>query len=141
MNFETVYIEEDTKEDKNTIDILGRIKFKNLIYCNSYSEIFNPQNQNFRIQKIKPSIILAKKKENFIMNTPKDFTIGFKENYYFSHMLNCIYDCKYCYLQGMLNSANYLIFVNYEDFFDSIKREVNRNNENTCFFQDMIVIV
>ena len=54
MNFETVYIEEDTKEDKNTIDILGRIKFKNLIYCNSYSEIFNPKNQNFRIQKIKP---------------------------------------------------------------------------------------
>ena len=27
MKFETVYIEEDTKEDKNTIDILGRIKF------------------------------------------------------------------------------------------------------------------
>ena len=28
MNFETVYIEEDTKEDKNTIDILGRISLK-----------------------------------------------------------------------------------------------------------------
>ena len=54
MNFETVYIEEDTKEDKNTIDILERIKFKNLVYCNSYSEIFNPQNQNFRIQKNEP---------------------------------------------------------------------------------------
>ena len=35
MNFETVYVEEDTKKDKNTIDILGRIKFKNLIYCDS----------------------------------------------------------------------------------------------------------
>ena len=123
MNFETVYIEEDTKEDKNTIDILGRIKFKNLIYCNSYSEIFNPQNQNFRIQKIKPSIILAKKKENFIMNTPKDFTIGFKENYYFSHMLNCIYDCKYCFLQGMFNSANFVIFTNFDDFISEIKKK------------------
>ena len=46
------------------------------------------------------------------MNTPKDFTIGFKENYYFSHMLNCIYDCKYCFLQGMFNSANFVIFTN-----------------------------
>ena len=63
MNFETVYIEEDTKEDKNTIDILGRIKFKNLIYCNSYSEIFNPKNQNFRIQKIKPRHNFSQKKK------------------------------------------------------------------------------
>ena len=134
MNFETVYIEEDTKEDKNTIDILGRIKFKNLVYCNSYSEIFNPQNQNFRIQKIKPNIILAKKKKNFIMNTPKDFTIGFKENYYFSHMLNCIYDCKYCFLQGMFNSANFVIFTNFEDFINEIKKKTFNKNHRICFF-------
>ena len=139
MNFETVYIEEDTKEDKNTIDILGRIKFKNLIYCNSYSEIFNPKNQNFRIQKIKPNIILAKKKNNFIMNTPKDFTIGFKENYYFSHMLNCIYDCKYCFLQGMFNSANFVIFTNFNDFINEIIKKSSNKNQKLCFFLDMIV--
>ena len=73
MNFDTVYIEEDTRNDKNTIDILGRIKFKNLIYCNSYSEIFNPKNQNFRIQKIKPNIILAKKKKKFFNENSKRF--------------------------------------------------------------------
>ncbi len=134
MNFETVYIEEDTKDDRNTIDILRRIKFKNLIYCNNYSEIFNPKNQNFRIQKIKPSIILAKKKKNFIMNTPKDFTIGFKENYYFSHMLNCIYDCKYCFLQGMFNSANFVIFTNFDDYFNQIKKKTLNKNHNLCFF-------
>ena len=63
MNFETVYLEEDTKNDKNTIYILERIKFENLIYCKNYSEIFNPKNQNFRIQKKRPSVILAKKKK------------------------------------------------------------------------------
>ena len=134
MKFETVYIEEDTKEDKNTIDILGRIKFKNLIYCKSYSEIFNPQNQNFRIQKVNPNIILAKKKKNFIMNTPKDFTIGFKENYYFSHMLNCIYDCKYCFLQGMFNSANFVIFTNFYDFINEIKKKSSNKSQKLCFF-------
>jgi len=134
MNFETVYIEEDTKEDKNTIDILGRIKFKNLIHCNNYSEIFNPRNQNFRIQKIKPNIILAKKKKNFIMTTPKEFTIGFKENYYFSHMLNCIFDCKYCFLQGMFNSANFVIFTNFNDFINEIKKKTSNKNHKLCFF-------
>ena len=134
MNFETVYIEEDTRNDKNTIDILGRIKFKNLIYCNSYSEIFNPKNQNFRIQKIKPNIILAKKKKNFLMNTPKNFTIGFKENYYFSHMLNCIYDCKYCFLQGMFNSANFVVFTNFNDFINEIKKKALNKSHKLCFF-------
>ncbi len=134
MNFDTVYIEKDTKDDKNTIDILGRIKFNNLIYCNSYSEIFNPKNQNFRIQKIKPNLILAKKKNNFLMKTPKDFTIGFKENYYFSHMLNCIFDCKYCFLQGMFNSANFVVFTNFDDFINEIKKKVLNKNYKLCFF-------
>ena len=39
MNFETVYVEKDTREDKYTLDILKKIKFKNLIYCKNYSEI------------------------------------------------------------------------------------------------------
>ena len=36
-------------------------------------------------------------------------------------MYNCIYDCKYCFLQGLYSSANYLVFVNYEDFLNQIK--------------------
>tara|TARA_B100000963_G_scaffold359939_1_gene388846 strand:+ start:704 stop:1672 length:969 start_codon:yes stop_codon:yes gene_type:complete len=134
MNFETVYVEKDTREDKYTLDILKKIKFKNLIYCKNYSEIFNPRNQNFRIQKMKPNIILAKKRRNFVMNTPRDFTIGFKENYYFSHMLNCIYDCKYCFLQGMFNSANFVVFTNFNDFINEIKKKAFNKSHKICFF-------
>ena len=91
-------------------------------------------NLKLGIQKKFPSLILAKKFNNFILKTPQNFNIGFKNNFYFSHMLNCLYDCKYCYLQGMLNSANYLIFVNYEDFLDSIKKQINFSKKKTCFF-------
>ena len=51
MNFETVYIEEDSEEDQNTIDILRRIKFKNLIYCKNYTEIFNPRSKTLEYRK------------------------------------------------------------------------------------------
>ncbi len=47
--------------------------------------------------------------------------------YYFSHMLNCLYDCRYCFLQGMMQSANYILFVNYEDFGLAIE---NHSNEH-----------
>ena len=49
-------------------------------------------------------------------------------------MLNCIYDCNYCFLQGMFNSAHYVIFVNYEDFFKQIKKKIENINGDSCFF-------
>ena len=36
-------------------------------------------------------------------------------------MYNCLFDCRYCFLQGMYNSSNFVIFVNYEDFFNEIR--------------------
>ena len=134
MKINTLYIEEAAKSHYNTSNIIKRIKYKNIIYCNSYSEVFNSNNQNFRIQKESPSLILAYKKNNFVHKAPKRFTIGFKNNYYFSHLLNCPYDCKYCFLQGMFNSAYYVLFVNYEDFFINIKKIAEKNKDNTCFF-------
>ncbi len=122
MKINTIYIENAAKSHPKTYDIIKRIKYKNIIYCHSYSEVFNSNNQNFRIQKELPSLILAYKKKNFIHKAPEKFTIGFKNNYYFSHLLNCPYDCKYCFLQGMFNSANYVLFVNYEDFYSNIKK-------------------
>ncbi len=134
MKIKNIYIEKQIEKHKNTKRIVKNIKFENIILCDHYSQIFNTSNQSFRIQKKFPSLILAKKENNFIFKTPNGFNIGFKNNYYFSHMLNCPYDCKYCYLQGMFNSANYLVFVNYEDFYSSIKDKINETNETTCFF-------
>ncbi len=133
MKINTVYVENDIKNNTNTLKILQRIEFNEIIYCNKHTEIFNPKNQNFRIQKLQPSLILAKKHKNFILKVPKNFSIGFKKNYYFSHMLNCLYDCSYCFLQGMFYSANYLIYVNYEDFFYEIEKHASKKID-TCFF-------
>jgi len=49
-------------------------------------------------------------------------------------MYNCIYDCKYCFLQGLYSSANYLVFVNYEDFLNQIKNLVTKNKGKSITF-------
>lgn len=134
MNFDNIYLEEEITELTETKRILNNINYQNIVTCKNYKEIFNPKNQNFRIQKLNPSIILAKKKNNFVLETPKNFTIGYKKNFYFSHMFNCIFDCKYCFLQGMFNSPNFVIFVNYYDFIQEIKMIANSTNEKFCFF-------
>jgi len=49
-------------------------------------------------------------------------------------MLNCIYDCRYCFLQGMYQSAHQVVFVNYEDFGDEIERTAAAHGDQPVWF-------
>ncbi|MGR9091394.1 MAG: spore photoproduct lyase family protein, partial [Gammaproteobacteria bacterium] len=76
--------------------------------------------QNFRVQKARPALILAQKSALRLHPVPAGQHLGADHNYYFSHLLNCPFDCRYCFLQGMFSSANYVLFVNYEAFLEDI---------------------
>ena len=118
---DTIYIEQAVSEHHRTQSILARYPSAKKIEIEKYSEVFNPHAQNFRLQKQNPSLILAAKQNKKVLSTPQQYETGGGANYYFSHMLNCLYDCRYCFLQGMYRSASYLVFVNYQDFVDEIK--------------------
>ncbi len=131
----TIYIEKKIRYHDRTLSIISKFKKPRIIYIDKYTEIFNKKNQNFRLQKSDPSLILAYKHDNFVLNAPKGFGIGSTKNFYFSHMYNCIYDCRYCFLQGLYSSANYLLFINYENFLDKINFTIqNHINESITFF-------
>ncbi len=117
---DTVYVEQEVQNHPRVDLILSRLKPKRIISIERYSEIFNRKGQNFRLQKKKPSLILAKKYGDFLHKIPPTFGIGSSNNYYFSHALNCPFDCSYCFLQGMYRSAHFVIFINYEDFQKAI---------------------
>ncbi|GIT63906.1 MAG: hypothetical protein Ct9H300mP22_3060 [Gammaproteobacteria bacterium] len=69
-----------------------------------------------------------------VLASPEGY--GFEEgaSYYFSHMLNCVYDCRYCFLQGMYRSANYVLFINYEDFEAEIESSIKSASAPAVFF-------
>ena len=134
---ENVYIEKAVWDQPRTQQILKRYPKANQVVIDHYGEIFNAHNQNFRLQKRNPALILAAKQNKRVLETPSQYETGGGAHYYFSHMLNCVYDCRYCFLQGMLRSANYLLFVNYEDFVEdltSIARQHEHDQKPTWFF-------
>ncbi|GIS57497.1 MAG: hypothetical protein CM1200mP1_14350 [Candidatus Neomarinimicrobiota bacterium] len=49
---------------------------------------------------------------------------GYKNFYYNTPMLNCLYNCSYCFLQGMYSSANIVVFVNEIDMQAAFKNEI-----------------
>jgi spore photoproduct lyase len=131
---QTLYIEREILDHPRVDSIQRRFPDAAVVTCERYGEVFNPKGQNFRLQKQQPALILARKHDNFVLDAPLSYNIGGKRNYYFSHMLNCIYDCRYCFLQGMYRSANYVLFVNYEDFDTAIAQTATKEDEPAWFF-------
>lgn len=116
-----IYIEEQCRDHPRTQNICARFPRAARVYCEHYREVFNPRSQNFRLQKRRPALILAAKPAGFVLPAPPGYGVGGDRNYYFSHMLNCVYDCRYCFLQGMYRSAHYVLFVNFEDFEATVR--------------------
>ena len=132
--YDFIYIEDAVIDNPRVLSILKRFNKATVVPCSHYGEIFNRKAQNFRLQKKKPALILAKKYNKLVLPTPPEYGIGAKHNYYFSHMLNCLYDCRYCFLQGMYRSAHHVFFVNYEDFELEISKTIESNPNETIHF-------
>jgi len=131
----TVYIEAEVRTHPRTLQILKRLGHVDEVEIDRYGEVFNPKAQNFRLQKSNPALILACKYSGHVLKAPAGYGIGGHNNYYFSHMLNCLYDCRYCFLQGMYNSAHQVVFVNYEDFAEQIEQmALQHQGEPVWFF-------
>lgn len=119
--FDTIYIEENAFKYPLTEHVLKNHTSSNIVTIKNYKNVFNRTNQHLRVQKQHQSLILAVKNSPFLYKGPDVCqNFGFSNFYYTSFLLNCIFDCKYCYLQGMYPSANLTAFVNIDDFKSSI---------------------
>ena len=131
---DTIYIEAAVAGHPRARSVIARYPKARVIECASHQEVFNRRQQNFRIQKARPALILAHKSGPRLHPVPDGQHLGAEHNYYFSHLLNCPFDCRYCFLQGMFTSANYVLFVNYEDFVTEIEQVCAEHSEPVHLF-------
>jgi spore photoproduct lyase len=130
-----IYVEDEVADHWRTHEILARLPDAVRIPCGRYQEVFERENQDFRLQKRRPSLILGRAEPAVVEEAPPGYHLGGRRNFRFAHMLNCIYDCRFCFLQGMNRSAHYVIFVNYEDFMEAIDAKLaEAPEEDTWFF-------
>ncbi len=122
LRFSHIYVEKRVLNDSYVQKILTKFKDAEIIEINHYKDRFNPYYQSFRAQKQAQSLILAKKEAPFIYGASELIQKQDKNFFYTTPMLNCIYDCHYCFLQGMYPSSNLVLFVNFEDFFSEVER-------------------
>ncbi len=132
--FSAIYFETEARDHPRAQAILERYRELPHIECERFGQIFNRKAQNFRMQKRFPALILARKHGRKILPAPAGYGFAADRSHYFSHMLNCIYDCRYCFLQGMYRSAHCVLFVNFEDFAASIRQGIAANPGRQVFY-------
>ena len=115
--FRHIYVEEAALEYPATREIMAKLPGASIIQVRNYLEVFGRANQNFRLQKRFQNLILAVKHDTRVYaGPPYCQNFGSGRFFYSSSVLNCLYDCDYCFLQGMFPSANLTVFVNLEDY-------------------------
>ena len=120
-SFSHIYIEKEAYNRPLTTLICEHFPKAIIIEIDNYRELFNQPRQNWREQKQSQKLILAVKHGNRVHPATEVLpTHSGPPLYYASPVLNCLYDCQYCFLQAMYRSANMVVFVNEEDFYDDV---------------------
>ncbi|MCR5625654.1 MAG: hypothetical protein K6G11_10560 [Lachnospiraceae bacterium] len=127
--FTHIYVEKNIINNENTKQILSKFKNSEVVIIDHYKDIFCRNHQDYRRQATNKNLILAEKQDNHLYKgAPVCQSFGNEHFYYTSNIMNCLYDCEYCYLKGMYDSANIVIFVNLEDTFREIENVLKEHD-------------
>jgi spore photoproduct lyase len=120
--YSRLYIERGARAYPHAQDLLAAFSNRDVIEIASAAELFYRRNQEFALQKRRPALIAAVANEPFLYQTP-DFVGGDSEMpvLYSDQLRNCLFDCSYCFLQGMNQSANLLVQVNTDDYHQAAR--------------------
>lgn len=117
MNKKVLYIEQTLKNNLDIDPIIKKIRPETIEWIDHYKDVLNQRGGSWRVQKRFQSLILAYRKDSFFYEaSPLTHSIDFNHFYYNTLSLNCLYDCEYCYLQGMFNTPHLVMFLNNRDF-------------------------
>jgi len=131
-----VYIEKSVKNLETTKKILSRLwKNTQILEIDHYKNIFD---KSIKDNKISQSIILARSRWTTVLQAPEWYWYT-PYSFFVRFVLNCIFDCKYCYLKWAFKSRIPVIFVNYEEIAEEIQNFIlnfrkNHSTEKICFY-------
>lgn len=135
--FSHVYVEKGVAEHPRTKQILEKLNNTTVIEIDHYKDVFCRKKQSISAQSNAKALILAENTSGCIYEgAPVCQSFGNENFHYCSCMMNCIFDCEYCYLKGMYPSGNLVVFVNLEDIFAELEALLAQKSIYLCVSYD-----
>ncbi len=135
-HFSKIYVE-DGIDESIVKQISQKLPKARIINVPHYKSVFNRSRQNISRQQSGKSLILARATGTLVYKG-SDYcnAFGFDKFYYCSTVMGCLYNCEYCYLQGIYPCANIVAFVNTEDFFRELEEKIADEPALVCCSYD-----
>jgi len=128
--FSRIYVERAACDHRLTGQILDRMSGLPVVEIDDYQELFSRPRQSFSAQKRMPSVILAVKEGRFLYAGSERINSWQQQTVHYNDLIrNCIYDCEYCFLQGLHASAHAVINVNVEDYIAEARRTASASGK------------
>ena len=125
QKFSHIYIESSVVNSGLAEKILSHFPQVKTIVINHYKDIFCRPRQDVRLQKKSPKLILAEQKPPFLYTRAKPcHHLDHNRFFYTTEILNCLFDCEYCFLQGLYPSGNIVIFLNRKELEKAVTKEL-----------------
>ena len=116
--FDNVYVEKGAADDAETVRILERIGCTAPQTIGHYKDVFDLKKNQ---ESCGRNLILAHNPgKHLYEGAPVCQSFGNEHFYYSPGVMNCIYDCEYCFLKGMYPSSDICIFTDIEETFSEI---------------------
>ncbi len=129
------WVEEDIADDPRSRELCKSADKVRLI--KHYKDVFNAKGHCFKEEKKSGSFIVAKNKDALVYpGAPFCQSFGNEHFYYASCVKNCIFDCDYCFLQGLYPCGYPVYFVNLEDYFKELDRLLEKFPVYLCISYD-----
>jgi spore photoproduct lyase len=120
--FSHLYVEEGAMEDPVTKRLLAAFPRAQVVPIAHYKDVFNRRRQNILLQHRCQNLIVAGRREKSVFpGAPVCQSFGNEHFYYCSSVMNCLYDCSYCYLKGMYPSGNLVVFADLDRIFAEVE--------------------
>ena len=128
--FDNVYVEKGTAEDPGTKRILERIGCDAPQLIGHYKDVFDARSGKSPAGR---NLILARNPgKHLYEGAPVCQSFGNEHFYYSPGVMNCIYDCEYCFLKGMYPGSDICIFTDIEETFSEIDALVKEHPVYVC---------
>ncbi len=121
-HFHHIYVEHGAESYGLTERVLGKFPESRIIPIRHYKDLFSRPGQDLPAQRKSRSLVLAVGRSPFLYRGAGVCpSFGNSRFFYSSTVMNCIFDCDYCYLQGMYPSASLVVFVNVQEIFAEVE--------------------
>lgn len=121
--YEVLYIERAAAGYPHGRKLLAGFRGQPIVWIDSYTEVFSRPGQDFQAQKRAPGLVAGVADGPLLYEAPARVCgAGGLPVFYNDQLRNCVYNCDYCFLQGMHASGHTLVFVNSADYHAAASR-------------------